>query len=435
MAGMSGRSIIPPTRQSASRRPGLLPSRLTLGLSRDASLLFWGLFCWEFGFGLYMYLMTLYMESLGASSVQIGFLVGTQGLARFLMYLPAGIIAERYSRRLIIVWTTFITVPAVLSFAVAQTWWHLLPGLILFVGGNLGTPAFSSYIAEAGAPNRARAFALIYTVGPSIALIVSPVAGGWIADLVSLRVIFYLSAIAFLIATAIMWQLSERPLSNQGTANTSYLEAFREPIIRAVSLLQLAVLAALGLGTTLLPNYLHDVRGISLADIGNFGSIAALGSVILSVAVGRSAWLTAIRAIAIATLSVGLLCAITLLTEHLWVLAIAFLGRGGLMVAWSLFAAVLSDTTPVRLQARAYAIAELLGSIGFGLAPFAAGALYDWRKGSPLLATALAAPALAAAALWIERRFVRPAMAARLSEAEPAPGVTPATTTTVEGIA
>jgi MFS family permease len=232
-----------------------------------------------------------------------------------------------------------------------------------------------------------------------------------------------------------MWQLSERPLSNQGTANTSYLEAFREPIIRAVSLLQLAVLAALGLGTTLLPNYLHDVRGISLADIGNFGSIAALGSVILSVAVGRSAWLTAIRAIAIATLSVGLLCAITLLTEHLWVLAIAFMGRGGLMVAWSLFAAVLSDTTPVRLQARAYAIAELLGSIGFGLAPFAAGALYDWRKGSPLLATALAAPALAAAALWIERRFVRPAMAARLSEAEPAPGVAPATTTTVEGIA
>ncbi len=431
---MSGRSTKPAARSGAPRFRRLLPQHRSLGLSRDASLLFWGLFCWEFGFGLYMYLMTLYMESLGASSVQIGFLVGTQGLARFVMYLPAGIIAERYSRRLIIVWTTFVTVPAVLSFAIAQTWWHLLPGLILFVCGNLGVPAFSSYIAEAGAPNRARAFALIYTVGPSVALIVSPVAGGWLADLVSLRVVFYLSAVAFLISTAIMWQLSERPLANQGPVNTSYLEAFRVPVIRAIGFLQLAVLAVLGVGTTLLPNYLHDVRGISLAAVGNFGSIAALGSVILSVAVGRSPWLTAIRAIAIATLSVGLLCIITLVTGNLWILAIAFMGRGGLMVAWSLFAAVLSETVPVRLQARAYAIAELLGSIGFGLAPFAAGVLYDWRRGAPLLVTALASPVLAAAALWIERRFVRPAMAARLSEADVAQGLAPAGTT-VEGVA
>lgn len=432
---MSGRSTKPAARPTAPPSRHLLPQRLSLGLSRDASLLFWGLFCWELGFGLYMYLMTLYMESLGASSVQIGFLVGTQGLARFVMYLPAGIIAERYSRRQIIVWTTFVTVPAVLSFAIAQTWWHLLPGLVLFVCGNLGVPAFSSYIAEAGAPNRARAFALIYTVGPSVALIVSPVAGGWLADLVSLRVVFYLSAVAFLISTAIMWQLSERPLNNQGSGNTSYLEAFRVPVIRAIGFLQLAVLAVLGLGTTLLPNYLHDVRGISLAAVGNFGSIAALGSVILSVAVGRSPWLTAIRAIAIATLSVGLLCGITLLTSNLWILAIAFMGRGGLMVAWSLFAAVLSETVPIRLQARAYAIAELLGSIGFGLAPFAAGVLYDWRRDSPLLVTAVAAPVLAAAALWIERRFVRPAMTARLSEAELSEGLAPAGTTTVEGIA
>jgi MFS family permease len=207
------------------------------------------------------------------------------------------------------------------------------------------------------------------------------------------------------------------------------------PVVRAIGFLQLAVLAVLGVGTTLLPNYLHDVRGISLAAVGNFGSIAALGSVILSVAVGRSPWLTAIRAIAIATLSVGLLCSITLLTSNLWILAIAFMGRGGLMVAWSLFAAVLSETAPFRLQARAYAIAELLGSIGFGLAPFAAGVLYDWRRGAPLLVTALAAPVLAAAALWIERRFVRPAMAERLSDADLAQGLAPSGTTTVEGIA
>ncbi|HEY8448685.1 MAG TPA: MFS transporter [Thermomicrobiales bacterium] len=391
--------------------------RLSLGLSRDALLLFWGLFWWEFGYGLFMYLLTLYMQELGATSVQIGTLVGIQGLARFLMYIPSGIIAERYSRRLIIIWTTFATAPAAIMYALAQTWWHLIPGLILFVVANLGTPAYSSYIAEAGAPNRARAFALIYTVGPSASLVIAPLCGGWLADRISMRLVFVLSAISFLIATIILWQLSERPLVRSSTAKTSYMGALRTPIIRAVALFQLAVLGVLGLGTTLLPNFLHDEHGLSLATVGNFGSIAAVGSILLSFAVGRSAWLTAIRAIALATLAIGLVCVVPLLTGNIWILAVAFLGRGGLTVAWSLFAAVLSDTVPMHLQARAFALAELLGALGFGLAPFAAGALYDWHHGSPLLFAALATPALAVVALWIERRFVIPSMAERKLEA------------------
>jgi MFS family permease len=393
--------------------------RRSLGLGRDARTLFWGMFVFQLGFGLYGYIFTLYLESLGATPVQIGLMVGAQGLLRIAVYVPAGIISDRYSRRKTILLTTLLSVPAVLSFAVAQEWWQALPGMLLIVLGNLGTPAFSSYLAEAGSEtNRGRAFAMVYMVGPSIALALSPVTGGWLAAATSYSTIFYGSAIAYFLSALVFARIAERPPVQQGGLSASYREAFAVPVVFALGCYQFAVLAVLALGTTLLTNYLKDAHGLGVDTVGWFGSIAAVGSIFLALTVGRFRRLTAIRSIAVAVLAVGILCAVTIMTGNPFILGLAFLGRGGFMVAWSLFASVLSDTTPPRLQSRAFAISEFLGAIGFALAPFAAGALYDWHRASPLVVTAAATPGLAAFALWIERRFVRPAALAVSAAAE-----------------
>jgi MFS family permease len=398
------------------RRP-----RVALGLGRDATHLFWGLFVFQLGFGLYGYLFTLYLESLGASAIQIGILVGAQGLLRIAVNLPAGILVDRFSRRKIIVLTTLLTVPAALSFGFAQNWWQVLPGMLVIVLGNLGTPSFSSYLADAGADtDRGRAFAMVYTFGPSVALIVSPVTGGWLADATAMRFVFFASSAFYLASTLILMLISERPLAHHGGVAATYREAFAVPVVRAVGFLQFGVLAVLAIGTTLLTNYLKEAHGIGVGMVGWFGSIAAVGSMFLSLTVGRVAWMTPIRAIGVAPLFVGFLCGVTLLTGNPVVLAVAFLGRGGFMVAWSLFAAVLSETTPARLQSRAFAISEFLGAIGFALAPFVAGALYGWHRGLPLAITVVATPVLAAATVWIDRRYVRPAVRAQKASLEQA---------------
>jgi MFS family permease len=391
--------------------------RLSLGLDRDVTRLFWALSIFNFGFGLYAYLFTIYLEDLGATAFQIGLLVGVQGLLRIAINLPAGVLVERFSRRKIIVWTTLIAVPAALIYAIAQDWWQVLPGMLLIVLGNLGTPAFSSYLAEAPSPrDRGRAFSMVYVVGPSVALALAPVTGGWLAGALSFRAVFFTSAATFLVATLILMRLPERPpLKHTGPA-ASYRDAAAVPVIRALGILQFAVLAILMIGTTLLPNYLKDVHQIGVGAIGWFGSIAAIGSATLSLVVSRVKVMTTIRTIGIAPICVGLLCLVTLLTGNPILLAIAFLGRGGFMVAWSLFAAVLSDTVQPKLLSRSFAFTEFLGSIGLALAPFAAGALYDWRRGAPLVITCLATPVLAGLAFWVERRYVKPAIAARHAE-------------------
>jgi MFS family permease len=375
---------------------------------------------WDFGIGLYLTLWPLYIESLGASPFEIGLLIGGYGLLRIALTLPSGIVADRASRRRLIIGTTFVSVPSVLGYGFAQEWWHLVPPYFLMAMSNFGLPALSSYIADAAGKDRARAFTLIYVVGPGAALILSPVIGGWLADTTSLRAPFFISAVCYLGATIVFSFIRERPQApTVGRSTGGYREAVQQPAVRWVSALQFGVLAALTIGVTLLPNYLEDVHEIGIRTIGWFGGIAAVGSILLSLAISRLRFMTVSRGIALSTMSVGLVCALTLVSGNPWFLAVAFLLRGGFSVAWSLFAAVLGDVTPPRLRGRAFALAEFLGGIGYGLAPFAAGALFGWRSGAPLVVTAVAAPAIALLALWVERRYVRPALAARAAEGAP----------------
>jgi MFS family permease len=400
--------------------------RINLGLPRDGRFLFWGMFAWEFGIGLYNLLLTLYMEELGASPLQIGMLIGIQGIARIAVTLPSGILAERFSRRKLIIWTTACTAPAALFFGIAQVWWQLIPGMVLLMAGNLGTPAFSSYIVDLSTPQtRARMFATIYTVGPAIATIISPTLGGFIAEGIALRAVFFLSAAAYATSTLIFSRISERPLVvHHHEKKASYREAFAVPAVRSVALLKFGVLGTLAMGVTFLPNYLEDVHGLSIGEIGRLGSVYAGGSVLLAIIVARVAWITGSRGIAIGTCLVACLCGVTLLTGNLWILAPAFLMRGGFMVAWSLFHAVLGEISTARLRSRSFALGDFLGGTGFGLAPFLAGALYDWRPAAPLLATVILAPVFGALAIIVERRYVAPAILARhreFLEAEGAP--------------
>ena len=395
----------------------VLPS-LTLGLNRDGRLLFWGMFAWEFGFGLYNLLLTLYIESLGATPFQIGLLIGAQGLARIAVTLPSGILAERFSRRRIIICTTAATIPAMFMYGLAQTWWQLLPGMVLLMAGNLGTPAFSSYIVDLSNPrNRARMFTLIYSVGPAAATIIAPTLGGAIAETIALRALFFVSAAAYAAATFVFSLLSERPLTvHHSEQRPSYREAFAIPAVRWVAMLKFGVLGVLALGTTFIPNYLEDVHGLGIGAIGRLGSVQAAGGVLIALLVARLAWISGSRGIALGTMLVGSLCGVTLLTGNVWILAPAFLMRGGFMVAWSLFHAVLGEIGTDRLRSRVFALGDFMGGIGFGLAPFAAGALYDWRPAAPLFASFLLAPLLGLLAILIERRHVAPVIAARARE-------------------
>ncbi|MEZ4571679.1 MAG: MFS transporter [Thermomicrobiales bacterium] len=166
----------------------------------------------------------------------------------------------------------------------------------------------------------------------------------------------------------------------------------------------MALLLVLTTGFTLVPNYLQDVHDVGIRAIGQFGSVFAVGSVILGLTIAR---VKALSRPWNALLLTTLLCPVAFLLFYfggsLWIFGVAFLFRGGYLVSWSLIYAALGEVTPSRLRSRAFSLLEVLGGSGFAIAPFLAGALYSVDPALPLLVAMAGIIPLAIAMLFVRR--------------------------------
>lgn len=380
-----------------------------MGLGRNNLVIFWAMFFNEVSFGFYQTLAPLYIGSLGASPRVIGLVIGIQGLARLLFLAPAGIVADRVPLRRLIVGARAMSVAGLLFYGLAQTWWQLFPGIVLLAAGNIAFPAISKVIADStDNKGRTRAFTLIYTVGPSTALLLSPSIGGVLADQVSLRSIFFAAAIAQGIAVIFFSQVRpvEATTQEQETAGGGYRRVLAYKPIVVVCGLFLAMLLILTTGFTLVPNFLQDVHGIRIQTIGQFGSVFALGAVILGLVISKVKTFSPPMTALILTIALCPLAFVLLISGgSTWLFALSYFCRSGYLVSWGLIYAALGEVTPEHLRSRSFALAELLGGAGFAIAPFVAGALYEVDPAMPIYA-ALAASIPLLGAVLVVRRYV-----------------------------
>jgi MFS family permease len=391
-------------------------SLLSFNLQRDVAFLTWGMVIWSIGAGLYASFWPLIIENTGATPTQIGIVIGISGFGRLAVMLPSGIAADRFSRRFLIWGATSLGVPSALIYWLSIEWWHLIPGVALGALSAISVPSLSSYIAEASPTrDRVRSFNWVYTIGPMAPMVISPIIGGWLAGVTSLRFLFLPTAIFYGLSALTFWFITERGHPDRtNRPSPSYRDTLRLTPVRIGSMLQMLLLFVLTIGITFIPNYMQDVHKASITQIGVLGAIASVGGIILAVFVGKLPWLTPTRGIATATAMIGLICAAILLTGSFWLLALLWVLRGGFSVAWALFATVLTDTVPERMRGRSFAMAEFLGGFGFAVAPFVAGPLYGIDPKLPLLICVAATLPMIGLVLLFERRVVKPAMLAQV---------------------
>ncbi len=206
-------------------------------------------------------------------------------------------------------------------------------------------------------------------------------------------------------------------------AKTTYPEALREPGVRTLLALQFATIFALALGISLLPTFLADQRGIPPAVVAILGGVGSIGSVLYGLVIARSGRLQAVPlvGIAIAVVFVMVTLAVSAATGVVWLIVVAFLGRGGLWSAWGLFIAALSEAVRSdRLRPRAFTLSEMIGGTAFFSAPILSGQLYARRPDLPLLASIVASLALLPVLVLLQRRF-RAATSGASGAAPPAP--------------
>ncbi|CAN5884301.1 hypothetical protein BH24CHL4_BH24CHL4_25360 [soil metagenome] len=361
--------------------------RARLGLPQPIVPVFWGLLFLEATFGAYASIWPLWIERLGAPIAIVGFVLGVGGFLRLFVLAPSAAIADRFGYRRTIVMARLVAVAGFIGAAFSTHWTQLILVVVAFAVGEMIFPLVQTIVAAEAGDQRMRSFALVFNVGPSIALAISPLIAALLVALLGLRSAFVLgaifSAISVYFFTRIVEPAVQAPVEN--AAPVSYQSALREPGVRLVGGLLLVTIFSLSLGVSFIPTFLEDVRRFEPAEIAALGALPAIGSAVYGLGVARIRTLQRLPFIA-AAISVGLM-SITFLvmreTAFLPVLAVAFLLRGGLFATWATLISALGELAPPRLRSRSFAILEMIGGLAFSLGPMAAGLLYARRETWP----------------------------------------------------
>jgi predicted MFS family arabinose efflux permease len=397
MAGPGGHGNL--DKRPALRRasPGSL-----LGLDYNSTILFGFVLLNQFSWGLSNTFTALYLTELGASPAVVGLMIGMTGFLPLGFLLLSGILIERFSPRLLVVAGRTCTTAGAFLYVLAQEWWQLFPALLVIAAGNIAWPVISKIIADAsGERDRTRAFTLVYVVAPSIALLVAPTVGGFIADWSSLRIVYLATGIVQVFTVLLLTRIQSPPKPESQPQPARYGELLKLPAVLLVGALQLLVSINLEIGFAFVSKYLNEQFLIDYGTIGRLGSVAALGSIILSLLVARVRFFgQPVNALFFATAICLPSMALLLGDGALWMLLLSYLLMGGWTVAWEMFRPILVDVVPERLQVRAFALSQVLGFASFAVGPLAAGLLYAVSPELPLIVgAAVSLPALAAIVL------------------------------------
>ncbi len=364
-------------------------------LSRDNKLVFWSLALWGVGEGLWWYLLPVYIESLGASPVQIGFVLSISMIVMTVLLIPSGWLADRVSRRVLMIGGWVMGFMSILLLASAQSWQMAIPGLLLYNLSAFNMPALNSYVTaevKSGQDMR-RVFTTVFS-GFTLGMMLSPAIGGWLADQWGLRLLFFLAAGFFAISTVFILFVRDQPVHRVAVDDPGAGLRGNQLFIYLCLLLFFVHLVG-HLGIPLSPNFLRDVRGLSMGTIGVFGSFNSLGSLVLILGLGR--WPRSRTAsLVLAELTIAAYALLMLATTSVPLLGLALFLRGGMGAVRQLGAARLGEMMPPNSMGLGYGIFQTVVNLAFTISPYVAGWLYAAAPSYPFVASlVLFVPAIA----------------------------------------
>src|SRR5215470_9705251 len=188
----------------------------------------------QLGFGGIIPALALYARSFGVTQSAIGVAIAIYGLARFLVAVPAGQLADRVGRRPILAMSGLVTAAGNLLCAYAPSF-AVLVGARFVAGIGAGLVLVTSQIvlADISTPARRGRMMAVYQGVFLFAVGVGPLPGGFVAEHYGLRAPFLAYAVAGVVAAALAWMWI--PETGQGhrpheAASQVPLPAFRSQV-------------------------------------------------------------------------------------------------------------------------------------------------------------------------------------------------------------
>jgi MFS family permease len=360
--------------------------KLWLGLSRDNFLVMLSMLFWGAGEGLWFYVQPLYIKSLGADSLEIGFVLSLAPVLMVLILIPSGILADRHGRKKMMVGGSVMGTVAVLLLASARDWRQSIVGFLLYWGSTGCLPAFHAYIAHASErKDLNRNFSLMYAAF-AVGLIIFPTVGGFLAERVGFPLALCTAAAFYAVSTLLVVAVREQPVAPT-MAGVGFRDVLSNSRLMIICTVSVFIFLAMFLGQPFAPNYLEEVVGLELVWIGFLGSAHALGATVLGVGLGKLSEGVAGLVVGQALVLVSLL--LLLRFQAIPLLALSFFLRGAFNACRALTLGQMGKVIGETASGLAYGLLNTAMGLPWVLAPYMAAWLYTSRPALPFIVSAV----------------------------------------------
>lgn len=341
------------------------------------------------GQGVISPVLPLYADSFGVSTAMVGATVTAFGLARLITNIPAGILAERRGRRMLLVGGPLVTAVGMFGAGMASTIWVLM--VFRFIGG-LGSGLYMTgaqiYLLDiAGAHERGRFIAtnqgaLLVGVG------FGPALGGLLAGSYGLSAPFFVVAAAGLLTAVYGYvrlpETLKAPEPAQAVAETgpavSRWALLRSIDFWAVGLVAMAVFSIrAGVRQTLVPLQLSDVFDVEVTELGVlFTALGVIGMVLILPA----GWATdrfgpkilIVPTALLISIGIGVVAFADTLPQFIAGLTISAVGSS---ISGPAPASYVADLVDEDQRAMAMGLYRTFGDVGIVLSPVLSGLMAD----------------------------------------------------------
>jgi MFS family permease len=355
-------------------------------MHRNIQILCIANFIGAFGEGLYAYVLPNIIRNLEATPTQVGITYAILHLAAVITPIPGGLLADKYDRKKLIILGWLIWLPIPILFSLATHWTHMLPSMFLY-GFWLSGPATSAYIATTTKPQQmATAYTAIsasywlgYTFSPSI--------GAHIAEITSIKTVFYLTSLSYAITIITLTLLtSQHATDKQPISAEKHNRKYSMKTILAWTLILATLVYTLFLTRPTTPQLLEDHYKYTAPQIGLIGSTTFAGATIWCILLGKlgDKWRKS-GALSIGLIASTIATTILITTNNYTILLLNALLMGASYTLWSLIGSIVGPLTPPIKRARWISITHTGATTAALASSLTGGILYEAAPYTPFL--------------------------------------------------
>jgi MFS family permease len=356
----------------------------------------------QLGFGAMVPTLPLYAQSFGVTASAIGMAIAAYGLARFVVALPAGGLADAIGRRPTLAIGGLVSGLGNLWCAAAISYPEfLLARFVAGAGAGLIVTAGHVVLADISSPERRGRMISIYMGTFIFAVGIGPFPGGLLAEYYGLDAPFVAYGIASLVAMLIAWfaieetrDLQRRPAKspqprlsflNQINVLCGHIGFLMASLVTFVN----AVVRTGGL-FAIVPVLATSQLGLSVSEIGLALMIGSVSGLITAYPAG---WFTDRIGRKVVIVPATLLTGVSMLAfcfapSFAWFLLAAIVWGIASTVGGSIPAAYAADSAPRGMNASAMSTYRMMGDAGYVIGPIALGLLADSVGMAPSLVIA-----------------------------------------------